>query len=60
MKLKDLFAEQIANIQNVFKRKNNEYLTFIDKIQQYEKISNDYIADIDYLIKYFPESRDDK
>lgn len=60
MKLKDLFTEQIANIQNVFKRKNNEYLTFIDKIQQYEKISNDYIADIDYLIKYFPESRDDK
>lgn len=60
MKLKYLFAEQIANIQNVFKRKNNEYLTFIDKIQQYEKISNDYIADIDYLIKYFPESRDDK
>lgn len=60
MKLKDLFAEQIVNIQNVFKRKNNEYLTFIDKIQQYEKISNDYIANIDYLIKYFPESRDDK
>ena len=60
MKLKDLFAEQIANIQNVFKRKNNEYLTFIDKIQQYEKISNDYIANIDYLIKYFPEGRDDK
>ena len=60
MKLKDLFTEQIANIQNVFKRKNNEYLTFIDKIQQYEKISNDYIANIDYLIKYFPESRDDK
>ena len=53
MKLKDLFAEQIANIQNVFKRKNNEYLTFIDKIQQYEKISNDYIANIDYFIIYF-------
>lgn len=60
MKLKELFAEQITNIQNVFKRKSNEYLTFIDKIQQYEKISNDYIADLDYLIKYFPESRDDK
>ena len=60
MKLQDVFAEKIANIQNVCKRKNNEYLTFIDKIQQYEKISNDYIANIDYLIKYFPESRDDK
>lgn len=60
MKIKELFAQQNTNIQNVFKRQNNEYLTFIDKIQQYEKISNNYIALLDNLIKSFPESRDDK
>ena len=60
MKIKELFAQQNTNIQNVFKRQNNEYLTVIDKIQQYEKISNNYIALLDNLIKSFPESRDDK
>lgn len=60
MNIKEIFTEQINTIQNIFNRKLTEYNSFIEKIQKFEKYSNEYISNIEYLLKYFPESKDDK
>ena len=59
MKIKDIFNSQISTIQNVFKRNDTEYISFIEQIQLIEKYPNNYISDITSVIKDFPEKKEE-
>lgn len=58
MKIKEIFNSQISTIQNVFKRNDTEYISFIEQIQSIEKYTNNYISDITSVIKDFPEKKE--
>ena len=60
MKIKEIFNSQISTIQNVFKRNDTEYISFIEPIQLIEKYTNNYISDITSVIKDFPEKKEEK
>lgn len=60
MKIKEIFNSQISTIQNVFKRNDTEYISFIEQIQSIEKYTNNYISDITSVIKDFPEKKEEK
>ena len=60
MKIKEIFNSQISTIQNVFKRNDTEYISFIEQIQLIEKYTNNYISDITSVIKDFPEKKEEK
>lgn len=60
MKIKEIFNGQISTIQNVFKRNDTEYTSFIERIQSIEKYTNEYISDINNVIKDFPEKKEEK
>ena len=59
MKIKDIFNSQISTSQNVFKRNDTEYISFIEQIQLIEKYTNNYISDITSVIKDFPEKKEE-
>lgn len=59
MKIKEIFNSQISTIQNVFKRNDTEYISFIEQIQSIEKYTNNYISDITSVIKDFPEKKEE-
>ena len=59
MKIKEIFNSQISTIQNVFKRNDTEYISFIEQIQLIENYTNNYISDITSVIKDFPEKKEE-
>ena len=59
MKIKEIVNSQISTIQNVFKRNDTEYISFIEQIQLIEKYTNNYISDITSVIKDFPEKKEE-